>query len=255
MSIKFSKRVVVPAAAVVITAGAIIGGAMAAGASTGNSTPAASSSVAKPGAVTPPGSTQDTICAKNSNNVPVRIYPNPAGCSAGYHEVRWYSGLDQITSFPASALNTPTVLHNVGGSIRTGVTDLGRVTLNKGTYDAKIMATFFRKVNTSSDPAFANIQTYGTLVMWQGPAILPDFSNDLTAGGILIPKVNSTTLTVDPTGQIDQTFQVANNNTEIHVGVFAYDDNSGSEGTTGQPGEGDFSAALQSATFELKNVA
>jgi hypothetical protein len=210
-------------------------------------------SVAKPGAVTPAGSTQDTICAKDSNNVPVRAYPFLAGCAKGYHPVRWYSGLDQITSFPAADLNTQTVLHNIGGSIRTGATDLGSVTLNKGVYDAKVLATFYRKVNTSSDPEWAGKQTYMTLVVVVGDSINPDFSNDYTAGGILLPIVHSTTLTVDPTGQIDQTISIPANNTPVHVMAFGYNDDSSSTGTAGQPGAGDISALLQTATFELKH--
>jgi len=219
---------------------------------------------AHPNAVTPAGTSEFTVCAKNSNNVPVRIYNKNAGCSTGYHKLTWEAqgqkgdpgkdAIQSLTAFPAGTLNTPVVLSHVGGSIRTGVTDLGNVTLNAGTYDAKVLSTFYRKVNTSSDPAFTNIETYGTLVIWTGPAILPDFSNDTTLGGVLIPKVNSTTLTIDPGANLDATIKIAADNTPVHVGVFAYNDNSGSAGTTGQPGAGDFSAVLQSATFALLNV-
>jgi hypothetical protein len=162
--------------------------------------------------------------------------------------------IESLTSFPAASLNTPVGLHNVGGSIRTGVTDLGHVTLNAGTYDAKVLATFYRKVNTSSLPEWVSKQTYGTLVVWTGPAILSDFSNDTTLGGVLIPKVNSTTLTIDPGADFDATIKIAADATEVHVGVFAYNDDSSSTGTTGQPGEGTFSAVVQSATFEKLNI-
>jgi len=213
----------------------------------------AANATAKPATVAPPASSNYTVCAKDDNNVPVRIYNAVAGCSTGYHAVRWSTAQPktQVNSIPAAG---PTVLTNVGGSIRTGVTKLGSTTLDAGTYDAKVLATFFRKANTSSDPAFANIQTYGTLVVWTGDSIAPDFSNDLTVGGVLIPKVNSTTLTIDPTANLDSQLQIPADGTQVNVGVFAYDDNSGSEGTTGQPGAGDFSAALQSATFTKLNV-
>ena len=247
MKLKISKKAVFTTVASLAILGAVIGTSVVADA---QSRPAAK---ATPAAAAPVAPGNYTVCAKDDNNVPVRIYSSIAGCSTGYHAVRWSTvqPKDQVVSMAPVG---PTVLHNVGGSIRTGVTDLGSVTLDAGTYNAQVLATFFRKVNTSTDPAFANIQTYGTLVVWTGDAIQPDFSNDLTVGGVLIPKVNSTTLTIDPSANLVSTLKIADDGTPVHIGVFAYDDNSGSEGTTGQPGEGDFSAALQSATFTKLNV-
>lgn len=219
------------------------------------------SSVVHPGTSTSPTG-EYTICAKDSNNVPVRVYSKSAGCSTGYHAVKWDGGkkgdkgdpaIVSLTKIPATT--TPVVLHNVGGSIRTGVTDLGATVLpDAGTYDVKALATFFRKVNTSSNPEWASKQTYGTLVLWTGDSINADFSNDTTVGGILIPKVNSTTLTIDPTADMSATITTDAPDTPVHMGVFAYNDDSSSTGTTGQPGEGVFSAALQSASFEELNV-
>lgn len=231
-----------------------------------------------PGAVTPVGTSEFTVCAKDSNGDPVRIYAKKAGCSAGYHANRWEAqgtpgtpgkdgkdgtngtngtdgknAIESLTQIPATT--TPVTLHNVGGSIRAGVTDLGATVLpDAGAYDVKVLATFFRKVNTSSNPEWANKQTYGTLVVWTGNSINADFSNDTTVGGVLIPKVNSTTLTIDPSANLSATITTTAPDTPVHVGVFAYDDDSSSTGTTGQPGEGTFSAALQSASFEQLNV-
>ena len=164
------------------------------------------------------------------------------------------NAIESLTSFPAADIGTPVTLHNVGGSIRAGVTDLGSVTLDAGTYDAKVLATFYRKVNTSSAPEWQTKETYGTLVLWTGDTINADFSNDTTQGGVLIPKVQSSTLTIDPGAGIDATIKIAADNTPVHVGVFAYNDDSSSTGTAGQPGEGTFSAVLQAASFEQLNV-
>lgn len=241
---------------VAVAIGAVVaaGGTIAAGAAT-----------AHPGAVTPVGTSEFTMCAKDSNNVPVRIYNKNAGCSSGYHKLTWEAqgtpgkdgangadgrnAIESLTKIPASA--TPVTLHNVGGSIRSGVTDLGATALETpGTYDIKVLATFFRKVNTSSNPEWASKQTYGTLVVWTGDSINADFSNDTTVGGVLIPKVNSTTLTIDPTADMSATITTTTPDEPVHVGVFAYNDDSSSTGT----GEGVFSAALQAASFEELNV-
>lgn len=162
-----------------------------------------------------------------------------------------------ICQLSADKLDTPVVLHNVGGSIRAGVTDLGAASCAAGTYDARVLGTLFRKVNTSQDAESGGVpfETYGTLVVWTGDeGIDADFGNVVgTMGGVLIPRVNSATLTVDPGVQLDNQFTLPTD-TDVHVGVFAYNDDSGSFGTTGQPGAGDFSAVLQGAAFEKLTV-
>ncbi|HEY3750338.1 MAG TPA: hypothetical protein VGL80_14145 [Pseudonocardiaceae bacterium] len=161
------------------------------------------------------------------------------------------SGYDIPTSTCQSSLFTITpqtvTLHNVGGSIRTGATDAGSVQLPAGTYDTRVLGNFFG-LNNTDDAAFAGHQLFGTMVLVKGPAILPDFSNDITDGGHLIDQADSATLTVDPTTQVS-TFLTLTESTEIHVMFFAALDNSGATGTVGQPGEGAVTAAVQSAQF------
>ncbi|HEX3647017.1 MAG TPA: hypothetical protein VHV49_01240 [Pseudonocardiaceae bacterium] len=156
-----------------------------------------------------------------------------------------------VSNIPAST--QPIALHNVGGTIvnadpTKGATDAGSVRLAAGTYDMRVLGNFIG-LNNNDDSAFAGIQTFGTMVVWTGDTIAPDFGNVLaTGGGVLIPKANSATLTIDPTDSLSQ-FVTLSAAADVHVGFFAYDDNSGSAGTTGQPGAGAVTAVIQSAVF------
>lgn len=132
-------------------------------------------------------------------------------------------------------------LTNVGGSIRSGATDFGSVTLPAGTYDTRVIGGFTGFNNTDTwlpDGVFLT----GTLVVVKGAAIAPDFSNDVTTGGVIIPKSNSATLTQDPTLSIS-TFLILTAPTDVHVQLFAYASNSGTAGS------GQVKANLQSAQF------
>lgn len=132
-------------------------------------------------------------------------------------------------------------LTNVGGSIRSGATDFGSVTLPRGTYDTRVIGGFTGFNNTDTWLP-ANVFLTGTLVIVKGATIAADFSNDVTAGGVVIPKSNSNTLTQDPTVAIS-TFLVLNTTTEVHVKLFAYASDSGTAGS------GQVKANVQSAQF------
>lgn len=149
-----------------------------------------------------------------------------------------------VSSIPAA----PVTLHNVGGSIRTGATDAGSVHLAAGTYDARVLGNF-TGLNNTDDTAFAGKQVYGTMVLVIGDAINTDFSNDITDGGHLIPQAASQTLTIDPTTQLSTFVTIPAGGSDVHVMFFAYDDDSSSTGTTGQPGADAIHAAIQSAQF------
>jgi hypothetical protein len=132
-------------------------------------------------------------------------------------------------------------LTNVGGSIRTGATDFGNVTLAAGTYDTRVIGGFTGFNNTDTWLPSGVFLT-GTLVVVKGDTINADFSNDITAGGVIIPKSDSATLTQDPTLAIS-TFLVLTSSTEVHVKLFAYASNSGTAGS------GQVKANVQSAQF------
>lgn len=144
---------------------------------------------------------------------------------------------ETISTIPASAHT----LTNVGGSIRTGATDFGNVTLPAGTYDARVIGGF-TGANNNDTWYTNNLFLTGTMVLVKGAAIAPDFSNDVTTGGVLIPKSNSTTLTQDPTLAIS-TFLVLAAPTDVHVKLFAYASDSGTAGS------GQLKGNLQSAQF------
>lgn len=132
-------------------------------------------------------------------------------------------------------------LTTVGGSIRSGATDFGSVTLPAGTYDTRVIGGF-TGFNNSDTWLPANVFLTGTLVVVKGATIAADFSNDVTAGGVLIPKSNSATLTQDPTVAIS-TFLVLAAPTDVHVKLFAYASDSSSTGS------GHVQANVQSAQF------
>lgn len=157
------------------------------------------------------------------------VTPVPAACSATV-----------ATIAPA-----PVSLTHVGGSIRSGATDAGSVHLGAGTYDTRVLGNF-TGLNSTNDAAFAGHELFGTMVLWTGDAIAPDFSNDITDGGHLIDQADSATLTVDPTTALSTFLTVPAGGEDVHVGFFAYLDNSG--GLTGADA-GNVKATIQSAAF------
>jgi hypothetical protein len=129
----------------------------------------------------------------------------------------------------------------VGGSIRAGATDFGSVNLPAGTYDARVIGGFtgFNNNDTWLPPG---VFLTGTMTVVKGATINADFSNNVTAGGVMIPKSDSTTLTQDPTLAIS-TFLVLDAPTEVHIKLFAYASNSGTAGSN------QVKANVQSAQF------
>jgi hypothetical protein len=136
-------------------------------------------------------------------------------------------------------------LTQVGGSIRAaspaGATDFGSVTLPAGTYDARVIGGF-TGFNNNDTWLPTGVFLTGTMTVVKGATINADFTNNVTAGGVLIPKSDSTTLTQDPTLSIS-TFLVLDTETEVHVKLFAYASNSGTAGS------GQVKANVQSAQF------
>jgi hypothetical protein len=132
-------------------------------------------------------------------------------------------------------------LTQVGGSIRAGATDFGSVSLPAGTYDARVIGGFtgFNNNDTWLPPG---VFLTGTMTVVKGATINSDFTNNVTAGGVMIPKSDSTTLTQDPTLAIS-TFLVLDAPTEVHIKLFAYASNSGTAGS------GQVKANVQSAQF------
>lgn len=160
--------------------------------------------------------------------------------------------LVSLTSFttPVAAPAAPVVktiapvarkVIEVGGSFRARSTDLGEVTLAPGTYDARVLASF-QGLNNLNNTVPAGVSLTGTVAITLGDEVKPDFSNNITVGGIAIPRSQSDTLTQDPTGSIS-TFFTLTEATDVHVRVFAYASNSS------QAGSGELKAGLDSATF------
>ncbi|MEU4241715.1 hypothetical protein [Actinoplanes sp. NPDC026619] len=132
-------------------------------------------------------------------------------------------------------------LTQVGGSIRAGATDFGSVNLPAGTYDARVIGGF-TGFNNNDTWLPSGVFLTGTMTVVKGATINADFTNNVTAGGVMIPKSDSTTLTQDPTLAIS-TFLVLDAPTEVHIKLFAYASNSGTAGS------GQVKANVQSAQF------
>jgi hypothetical protein len=136
-------------------------------------------------------------------------------------------------------------LTQVGGSIRAaspaGATDFGSVDLPAGTYDARVIGGF-TGFNNNDTWLPSGVFLTGTMTVVKGATINSDFTNNVTAGGVMIPKSDSTTLTQDPTLAIS-TFLVLDAPTEVHIKLFAYASNSGTAGS------GQVKANVQSAQF------
>ena len=136
-------------------------------------------------------------------------------------------------------------LAQVGGSIRAaspaGATDFGSVNLPAGTYDARVIGGF-TGFNNNDTWLPSGVFLTGTMTVVKGATINSDFTNNVTTGGVMIPKSDSTTLTQDPTLAIS-TFLVLDAPTEVHIKLFAYASNSGTAGS------GQVKANVQSAQF------
>jgi len=136
-------------------------------------------------------------------------------------------------------------LTQVGGSIRAaspaGATDFGSVNLPAGTYDARVIGGF-TGFNNNDTWLPSGVFLTGTMTVVKGATINSDFTNNVTAGGVMIPKSDSTTLTQDPTLAIS-TFLILDAPTEVHIKLFAYASNSGTAGS------GQVKANVQSAQF------
>lgn len=108
---------------------------------------------------------------------------------------------------------------NVGGSIRTRATDFGSITLPAGVWTASVRGTFVGFNNGTDLPAAVGVT--GTLIVQKGDTMGDDFQNNITVGGIAIPRAASDTLTQDPTAAINDTI-VLTTETTLHFKAFGY---------------------------------
>lgn len=108
---------------------------------------------------------------------------------------------------------------NVGGSIRTRATDFGSITLPAGVWTASVRGTFVGFNNGTDLPSTVSVT--GTLVVQKGDTMGDDFQNNITVGGITIPRAASDTLTQDPTAAINDTI-VLTSETTLHFKAFGY---------------------------------
>jgi hypothetical protein len=128
---------------------------------------------------------------------------------------------------------------NVGGSIRSRATDFGSITLPAGTYSASVRGTFTGFNNSTDLPS--SVSVTGTLVVQKGDTMGDNFENNVTVGGIAIPRANSDTLTQDPTAAINDTI-VLPAETTLHFKAFGYASDSSQRDSV-------LKFALNSATF------
>lgn len=125
------------------------------------------------------------------------------------------------------AVNHP--LAHIGPSVRTdnatpgsGVTDMGNVSLDAGTYEVTITGGFSGLKNNADIPAATTI--YGGLFMTKGTGIPAGFGNVLgQSQGIPLPKTNSGsgTYTIDPTVSLTQVL-VLTETTDVHIQMYGY---------------------------------
>jgi hypothetical protein len=108
---------------------------------------------------------------------------------------------------------------NVGGSIRTRAEDFGSITLPAGTWTASVRGTFVGFNNSTDLPAGVNVT--GTFLIQKGDSMGSNFENNITVGGITIPRASSDTLTQDPTAAINDTI-VLKDETTLHFKAFGY---------------------------------
>lgn len=189
--------------------------------------------------------------------------PRTPGCSSWATFVQWNQGgppgqnelISLTTAAPLSADGT--VLTHVGGPIKTGVTPITQdVTLPAGTYRVTAYADFSRKAGTGVDNPAGN-STYGTVVVWGDKN--GDGLYDWADGEQIAGTAQTGAVPVTPTGSIEQSTSINDiftltETTTVRLGGFGYNSNTGSYGTTGQPGAGDFSFLGAHATFEKLNV-
>lgn len=108
---------------------------------------------------------------------------------------------------------------NVGGSIRTRASDFGTVTLPAGVWTASVRGTFVGFNNGTDLPAAVSVT--GTFLIQKGDTMGDDFENNITVGGITIPRAASDTLTQDPTAAINDTIKL-DTATTLHFKAFGY---------------------------------
>jgi hypothetical protein len=175
-------------------------------------------------------------------------------CGSAYNKIWWHQNSEPGATGPAGSVfvgsadsldNGQVVLTNIGGKIADGITPLTEdLTLPAGTYQLTAYGDFSRKAGTGGDNPTGN-QTYGSLSIWV------DVNNDGhydwqtgEDGG----TVQTGALPITPTGSIEQAAteqQIltvpAGQTYHVRLGGFGYNSNTGSYGTVGQPGAGDFS--------------
>jgi hypothetical protein len=136
----------------------------------------------------------------------------------------------------------------VGGGFVARNTDMGEVTLEPGTYDARVMAQFqgFNQTTDPTKPGYntvpADVKLTGTVVISLGDTVNPDFSNNISVGGIVVQDSASSTLTVETTGGPNTIFTITAA-TDVHVRVFA------AASDSSQAGSDQLKVALDSAVF------
>jgi hypothetical protein len=108
---------------------------------------------------------------------------------------------------------------NVGGSIRTRATEFGDITLPAGVWTASVRGTFTGFNNNTDLPSTVTVT--GTFLIQKGSSMGDDFGNNVTVGGITIPRAQSDTLTQDPTAAINDTIKL-DEETTLHFKAFGY---------------------------------
>lgn len=151
--------------------------------------------------------------------------------------------------------NGDTTLTNVGGKIATLYTPLtGKLHLDAGTYTYTLYGDFHRQAGTGADNPAGN-QTYGTVFIWTDTNNdgVYDWQNGEGVGQTVqtpaVPIDAATTSSIEQSGSGTGVITVPANGEDVQVGGFAYNTNSGSYGTAGQVGGGDFHFLGATASF------
>lgn len=236
---------------------ALAGGSVAVANAATSTSAVKSGATVQPGQVTPSTAQEFTFCVRKDDHNPVKGYVGRAGCAgSSYDTFRWLSGKQNVAvDGPLSADGT--VLTHVGGPIATGITPITQdVTLPAGTYEVLAYGDFSRKAGTGADNPAGN-GTYGTMVVWGDKN--NDGVYDWQNGEQIAGTAQTGALPVTPTGSIEQSTSINDvftltQATTVRLGGFGYNSNTGSYGTVGQPGAGDFSVLGAHATFIKLNV-
>jgi hypothetical protein len=150
-----------------------------------------------------------------------------------------------VTPPPAPTVKTVAAVASktiqVGGSIRTRATEFASITLPAGTWDARVLGGF-TGLNNVNNTVPAGVSLTGTMIVQKGETMGDDFQNNVTVGGIVIPRAQSNTLTQDPTAQLT-TYITLPTETKLYLKFFAYASDSSTAGS------GELQANLQGATF------